>query len=59
MLRTYGADGKHQWCEVLNTMQSIVDVKSTYCKKQAILPTADQNYMTWGLYIQSQYNIIY
>ena len=31
MLRTCGADGKHQWCEVLNTMQSIVDVEQTYC----------------------------
>jgi len=31
MLRTYGADGKHHWCEVLNTMQSIVDVEQTYC----------------------------
>ena len=31
MLRTCGADGKHQWCEVLNTMHSIVDVEQTYC----------------------------
>ena len=31
ILRTCGADGKHQWCEVLNTMQSIVDVEQTYC----------------------------
>lgn len=50
MLRTYGADGKHHWCEVLNTMQFITDMKSTYCKKQAIRPTANQNYMTRNIY---------
>ena len=50
MLRTCGADGKHQWCEVLNTIQFITDMKSTYCNKQAILPTANQNYMTRNIY---------
>lgn len=55
MLRTYGADGKHHWCEVLNTMLSITDMKSTYSNKQAILPTANQNYMTRNIYIQDKY----
>ena len=50
MLRTYGANDKHHWCEVLNTMLSITDMKSTYCNKQAILPTANQNYMTQNIY---------
>jgi len=55
MLRTHGANGKHHWCEVLNTMQSITDMKSTYCNNQAILPTANQNYMTRNIYIQDKY----
>ena len=50
MLRTYGANGKHHWCEVLNTIQFITDMKSTYCNKQAILPTSNQNYMTRNIY---------
>ena len=59
MLRTNGANGKHHWCEVLNTIQFITDMKSTYCKKQAILPTANPNYMPWDLCDQSKYNLIY
>jgi hypothetical protein len=29
--------GKHQWCWVLNTLQSAVSMGAAYCQKRAVL----------------------
>ena len=31
MLRTCGANGKHQWCWVLNALQYLAKMKAIYC----------------------------
>ena len=44
MLRTYCVVGKHQWCCLLNILQNVTKVASTYCYKQVVL---QRTYLTY------------
>ena len=42
MLRTCGANGKHQWCWGLNTLRYVAGMRVTCCQESVVLPKGKQ-----------------